>query len=113
MRRSRTLDTILPLAAAEPDGLLLLTDGSYVRLLEARQVLQPLRGGRAHREAIREQLAVVAGRLAVGQSIQVVIEATILDADRVLVPDWASITTASTVAARHNEDLAVAMRRLG
>ena len=78
----------VPLAAVEPDGLLITTDGAYVRLLECVQPLQPLRGGREHREAIRDQLAALAARIPAGQSLQVVVEAEPLDVDAALADDW-------------------------
>jgi hypothetical protein len=66
VRRQRSLAALLSLAAVEPDGLIVTTDARYVRLLECARPLQPLRGGRAHREAIREQLASLAARLIPG-----------------------------------------------
>lgn len=46
MRPPRSLGDVLPLTACEPDGLLVLSDGAYVRLIALEQVLQPLRGAR-------------------------------------------------------------------
>lgn len=112
--RTRTLDSVVPLAAVEPDGLLISTDGAYVRLLEARQVLQPLRGGPGHRAQIRERLGALAGRIAAGQGIQVLVEAEPLDADRALHADWRDVDAAASAAERHGEaDLGEAMRRFG
>lgn len=114
MSRERTSDALLPIAAVEPDGLLMLVDGAYVRLLEASDVLQPLRGGRAHRDAIRERLAVLAGRLPAGQTLQIVVEAEPLDAATALAQDWQQINASSAVASRRGDErLAEAMRRFG
>lgn len=110
MRRDRTADALVPISAVEPDGLIMLTDGAYVRLLRATQVLQPLRGGSAHRDAIRERLGSLAGRLPAGQGLQVIVEAEPLDASEALARDWEQITAASAVAGEaHGE----AMRRFG
>ena len=54
-RRLDTLARLLPLAAIEPDGLAITTDGTYVRVIEADHVLQPWRGGLDHRDrGVRE-----------------------------------------------------------
>jgi hypothetical protein len=114
MTRTRSLADVLPVAAIEPDGLLMSTGGRYVRLLECTQPLQPQRGGQEHRDTIRSQLATLAARIPAGQAIQVVVDAEPLDIDRELAPDWAAIDTASDLA-RRREDAAraEAMRRLG
>ena len=114
MTRTRTLADLLPIAAVEPDGLLITTGCRYVRLLECTQPLQPQRGGREHRDTIRSQLATLAARIPAGQAIQVVVDAEPLDVDHELRADWAAIDTAA-LAARRSGDAprAEAMRRLG
>src|SRR4051794_38668899 len=92
--RARTLADVVPLAWVEPDGLLLTSAGGYVRSLALERVLQPLGGGRAHRDAMRDRLAALAARLPAGQRLQVLIEAEPLDAARVLTRDWQEITAA-------------------
>ena len=111
MTRARTLADLVPVAAAEPDGLLVTTEGAYVRLVECSQPLQPLRGGREHREAIRERLAALAARIPAGQGLQVVVEAEPLDAGAELARDWQEIETAAAAAGL--PDAGEAMRRLG
>jgi hypothetical protein len=110
MTRARTLAAALPLAAVEPDGLVITTEGAYVRLIECLQPLQPLRGGREHREAIRERLAALAARVPAGQALQVIIEAEPLDADAALTRDWQEIEAAAAAA---EPEAGEAMRRLG
>lgn len=111
-RRTRSVGAVVPLAACEPDGLMLTTDGSYVRLLELSQVLQPLRG-RAHRDLIRERLAGLAGRIPTGQGLEVIVEADPLDVDDALAADWADTHQAAGAAERRGEpDAGEAMRRL-
>jgi hypothetical protein len=114
MTRTRSIEFLLPLAALEPDGLMVLSNGTYVRLLEARQVLQPLRGGRAHRDLIRERLGALAGRLPAGQGLQILVEANVLDPAEALATDWAQISAAAAHAPSEGaEELPETMRRLG
>jgi hypothetical protein len=112
--RARTLGDVIPLAAVEPDGLLITSDGGYVRLLDCPGPLQPLRAGREHRDSIRRQLAALAGRVPPGHSLQVVIEADELDVDAELAADWQQINAAAARTEQHGErERAAAMRRLG
>jgi hypothetical protein len=114
MSRARTLADVVPLAAAEPDGLLITTDGAYVRLIECAQPLQPMRGGREHREAIRKQLEALAARVPVRQRLQVVVEAEPVDPDSALAADWREVDAAVDAASRDGDvQRGVAMRRLG
>jgi hypothetical protein len=113
VRRPRPLGDVIALAGVEPDGLLVLSDGAYVRLIAIEQVLQPLRG-RAHRALIRERLGALCARIPAGQGLQVVVEADRLDVDDALRTDWAEIELAATAA--HDVDAPArgeAMRRLG
>src|SRR4051794_20725132 len=111
MTRTRTLDALVPLAAGEPDGLLTTTDGGYVRLLEASEVLQPLHGGPARREQIRQRLAGLAGRVPAGHGLQVIVEAEPLDPGHALAGDWRHVGAAAIAARRRGDDqLAAAMR---
>src|SRR5204863_1596939 len=87
-RSSRTLASVMPLAAAEPDGLMITTDGAYVRLLECASVLAPQAGGRGHREQIRDRLSALAARIPARQGIQIVVDPDPLDTDRALAHCW-------------------------
>jgi len=112
--RSRALADVVPIAALEPDGLLITSDLSYVRLLACRGVLKPRAGGSAHRELLRERLGALAAHLPARQGLQVLVEAEPLDPSRALAGDWEQIQTAS-LAADENGDTArgEATRRLG
>jgi hypothetical protein len=113
-RSPRTLADVVPLAATEPDGLMVTTDGTYVRLLECADVLQPQAGGPAHREQIRRRLAALAARIPAGQGAQVIVEAEPLDADTALESDRRQTDAAVAAAHRRGEaELAGALRRLG
>lgn len=114
MSRARSIADALSLAAVEPDGLIVTSDGAYVRLLSCRQPLQPLRGGCEHRDGIREQLAAIAGRIPAGQRLQVLVEAEPIQADRELATDWSEIGAAAAAIERQAHPArAAAMRRLG
>ena len=52
-RRVDDLARVLPLAAIEPDGLAITSGATYVRVIEADQVLQPWRGDVEHRQRLR------------------------------------------------------------
>ena len=72
------------------------------------------RGGRAHREQIRDRLSALAARIPAGQGMQIIVEADPLDADRALQSDWRDVSAAAAAArARGDVELAEAMRRLG
>jgi hypothetical protein len=114
MTRARNLADALPIAAVEPDGLLITTDGAYVRLIDCKQTLQPLRGGRQHREGIREQLGSLAARVPAGHRLQVVVESELVDAGSALARDWDEIAAAARAAERDGDhERVAAMRRLG
>ena len=113
MTRTRSIGALVPLAACEPDGLLVTSDGTYVRLLALRQVLQPLRG-RSHRDLFRERLAALCARIPAGQGLQVIVEADPLDVDAALATDRTETGHAAETANRRGDaDAAEAMYRLG
>src|SRR4051794_34167915 len=107
---TRTFGDVVPLAAVEPDGLLVTSCGSYVRLLECTSVLQPYAGGPAHRELLRDRLGTLAAHVPAGQGLQIIVEAEPIDADVALASDWEEIHHA---ASRADDSLSEAMRRLG
>lgn len=112
--RSRSLADVIPIAAVEPDGLMVTSDGSYVRLLACRGVLKPRAGGAAHRELLRERLGTLAAHMPAGHGLQVLVEAEPLDPARALAGDWEQIQTAATAADEAGENgRGEAMRRLG
>src|SRR3954470_15521438 len=111
-RRARTLADVVPVAAVEPDGLLITSDGGYVRLLACEELLKPRAGGPEHRELLRERLGALAAHLPAGQALEIIVEAEPLDPDTELAGDWAQIQAAVAAAERTGEeDRAGAMRR--
>ncbi|MQA75691.1 MAG: hypothetical protein GEU88_15350 [Solirubrobacterales bacterium] len=113
-RRVGSLAEVIPVAAVEPDGLIVRTDGTYVRLLRCPQVLQPFRGGVEHRDRLRARLAQLAARIPDRQSLQVVVEASLLDPELALARDWEEIEAAAASRADVGDGAtAEAMMRFG
>jgi hypothetical protein len=102
---------LVPVAAVEPDGLLVTGVGDYVRLLGLPRVLQPLAGRPAHRQELRDRLGALAASVPAGQSLQVTVSAEALQAETALERDWREITAAADTA--DTEGLGEATRRLG
>ena len=100
-RRVDDLARVLPLAALEPDGLAITSDGTYVRVIEADHVLQPWRGDIDHRLRLRERLKQLITRIPDRQGLQFIVEAEPLDPRRALTQDWLEIRAA--IAARRRE----------
>src|SRR3954454_14335730 len=94
---------------SSPDGLVVTSAGDYVRSLALERVLQPLAGGPAHRDALRDRLGALGAALPPGQSVQVIVEDEPLDAARALARDWREITSAAGGA----DGAGDALRRLG
>lgn len=99
-RRVGDLSRLLPLAAIEPDGLAITRDGTYVRVIEADHVLQPWRGDGDHRERLRKRLRQLITRIPDRQSLQIIVEAQALDAERALTQDWLEINAAAAARRR-------------
>ena len=93
-RRLGTLARVLPLAAIEPDGLAITSEGTYVRVIECEHVLQPWRGDLDHRLRLRERLKQLITRIPDRQALQVIVEAEPLEPRRALTQDWLEIRAA-------------------
>ncbi len=103
-RRVGDLARMLPLAALEPDGLAITSDGTYVRVIEADHVLQPWRGNVEHRERLRERLRQLITRIPDRQSLQFIVEAEPLDPRRALTQDWLEIRAAMAAERREGAE---------
>ena len=99
-RRVGDLGRVLPLAAIEPDGLAITSEGFYVRVLELEHVLQPWRGDAEHRERLRSRLRQLVMRIPDRQSVQLIAEAEPLDPRRALTQDWLEIRAAMAASQR-------------
>ena len=106
---------MLPLAAIEPDGLAITSDGTYVRVIEADHVLQPWRGDIDHRAAAARALKQLITRIPDRQALQFIVEAEPLDPRRALTQDWLEIRAAMAARRREGADAAAieAMENFG
>ena len=100
-RRLDSLARVVPLAAVEPDGLAITSQGTYVRVIECEHVLQPWRGDVDHRLRLRERVKQLITRIPDRQALQFIVEAEPLDPRRALTEDWLEIRAA--MAARRLE----------
>ena len=57
MRRVGSLGALLPVALVEPDGLIVTTEGSYVRLIECERVPNTITADRAALKLIEDAFA--------------------------------------------------------
>ena len=114
-RRLDTLARVLPLAAIEPDGLAITSDGTYVRVIECEHVLQPWRGDLDHRLRLRERLKQLITRIPDRQALQLIVEAEPLEPRRALTQDWLEIRAAMAARRRGGADPAAieAMENFG
>jgi hypothetical protein len=107
----RSLADLLPIALVEPDGLIVTTDGRYVRVLECAQVPNPLSADESELERVERCYRDLARQIPDGQSLTVLAQTDpVLDA---LAEDRARVAHAFTQdTGRGNPELARARRRL-
>jgi hypothetical protein len=110
--RTGSLGEVLPVAAVEPDGLMVMCDRRYVRLIECQRVPNPITAdpGRLAvlERAFRELCRTVPDR----QSLVVYAQTDPIPIDEALADDRARVAHACKQdAAGGNEELAIARRR--
>src|SRR5256885_17249177 len=88
-RRVDDLGRVLPLAAVEPDGLAITSDGTYVRVIEADHVLQPWRGGIDHPPRLREGVEQLITPHSHRPAPHILLQAWPPHPPRAPAPDWA------------------------
>lgn len=109
--RTGSLGELLPIAAVEPDGLMVTTDGRYVRLIECERVPNPITADAGRlgviERAFRELCRAVPDR----QSIVVYAQTDPIPIDEALAEDRARVSHACEQdAAAGNDELATARR---
>ena len=72
--RTRDLAGLLPIAAVEPDGLIVTTDGRYVRAIACDHVPNPVTAGEDALERITAGWSRVCGQIPDGQALQFVVQ---------------------------------------
>lgn len=104
---------LLGVAAIEPDGVVIRTDGVYVRLLEVGSV-NPLVLEAQECDRISAAFAQIAARLPDRQCLQVYVQGEPLDLDALLAEESFGCEQAAGAAEEHGEnERAMAIRRLG
>ena len=72
--RTRDLAGLLPIAAVEPDGLIVTTDGRYVRAIACDHVPNPVTAGDDALERITAGWSRLCGQIPDGQALQFVVQ---------------------------------------
>ncbi len=85
--RSRDLANLVPIAEVEPDGLIVTTDGRYVRAIACEHVPNPVTAGDDALERIAAGWSRVCGQIPDGQSLQFVVQTDPLATLDALAPD--------------------------
>jgi DNA helicase HerA-like ATPase len=112
-RARRSAAGLLPVAAIDPDGLLITEEGSYVRYLETGAV-NPLVMDSAEGERISAAFAQIAARLPDRQSLQLYVQATPLGLEELLADESHRCEQAAGAAQdTSHAERAQAIRRLG
>jgi hypothetical protein len=104
---------MLPVAAIDPDGLLITEDGAYVRYLQTGAV-NPLVMESEEAERISAAFAQIAARLSDRQSLQLYVQAAPLELEELLADESHRCEQAAGAAQDEGQDdRARAIRRLG
>lgn len=111
--RTRDLARVLPIAAVEPDGLIVTTDGRYVRAIECRHVPNPVTAGDDALERITAGWSRLCGQIPDGQALQFIVQTDPLASSDALAGDRQRVDAAIEDDLRSGRDeLAVVRRRL-
>jgi hypothetical protein len=112
--RSRgSLAELLPVAAVEPDGLIVTTDGCYVRVLECDRVPNTITADPGRVARVEQAFAQLCRTIPDRQSLQILAQTDPVPIEDALAADRAATETASAQdRADGHGDLARARRRL-
>jgi hypothetical protein len=107
----QSLADVFPVALVEPDGLIVTTDGRYVRVLECAQVPNPISADETELARVERCYRDLASQIPDGQSLTILAQTDpIVDA---LTEDRARVEQACAQDRDHgNPELARARRRL-
>lgn len=92
--RSRDLAELLPIAAVEPDGLIVTTDGRYVRAIACEHVPNPVTAGDDALERITAGWSRLCGQIPDAQALQFVVQTDPLATRDALATDRARVEAA-------------------
>ncbi len=112
--RSGSLGSVLPIALVEPDGLIVTTDGRYVRLLECERVPNPISADPAALAALERGYRELCRAIPDGQSLAIYSQTdTLADVRDALAEDRDRVDAARRHDLIHGrQELALARRRL-
>jgi hypothetical protein len=113
-KRVGSLGSVIPVALVEPDGLIITTDGRYVRLLECERVPNPISADPTQLAVLERAYRELCRAIPDGQSLSIYSQTdTIADVREALAEDRQRVQAACDHdLARGQEDLALARRRL-
>lgn len=112
-RRCRDLARLLPIAAVEPDGLIVTTDGRYVRAIACDHVPNPVTAGPDALERIATGWSRLCGQIPDRQSLCFLVQTDPLPIADALAADRAKVDVAIADDERTGRhDLALVRRRL-
>jgi hypothetical protein len=109
-----SLAGVLPVSLIEPDGLIVTTDGRYVRLLECDRVPNPISADQSHLRVLERAYRELCRTIPDGQSLSIYSQTdTIADVREALTEDRDRVHAAREHDLAHgHEDLALARERL-
>jgi hypothetical protein len=111
--REVDLAKLLPVAAVEPDGLLLTTDGRYVRAIECESVPNPVSAGEDTLTRITNGWAALCAQIPDRQGLCFLVQTDPLPVEEALADDRRKVQVAIDDDRRHGRsELAVTRRRL-
>jgi hypothetical protein len=112
-RRAGSLGSVLPISLVEPDGLIITTDGCYVRLLECDRVPNPISADDTQLAFLERAYRELCRTIPDGQSISIYSQTDRIIRREALAEDRDRVHAACAHdLARGQEDLAIARRRL-
>lgn len=111
--RKRELGPLVPVAALEPDGLIVTTEGRYVRALECRRVPNPITASDDALQRIVAGWGRLCGQIPDRQALSFIVQTDPLPIGDALIADRAKVDAAVANDLRAGRDrLAVVRRRL-
>jgi hypothetical protein len=112
--RVGALESLVPLSLAEPDGLLITTDGAYVRLIQCERTPNTITADTSDLARIEQAFASLCRLIPDGQSLVIYAQTDPVPIDEALAPDrWATELAAEHDRERGEGRLASARERLG
>lgn len=112
--RGGSLGSVIPVSLVEPDGLIITTDGRYVRLLECERVPNPISADHTQLQLLERAYRELCRAIPDGQALSIYSQTdTLADVREALTEDRDRVQAACEHDVAHgHDDLALARRRL-